>query len=152
MCIFSRIAIDHCVLTSFFEFENLFNFRKQHIAHFGWVDSKKMSKHNDSAENPHFMLWPDQFKKNSSNQGMTLYNKPGFQPKNICCFPGQICKVSSLNFFLSNHGETHWILISQLGHLLDGKNGADTEGYPVANTRRFTNARKIQCSVIVKVS
>ena len=31
-------------------------------------------------------------------------------------------------------------------------NGEDTEGYPVANTCRFTNARKIQCSVIVKVS
>ena len=29
--------------------------------------------------------------------------------------------------------------------------GLNTEGYPVANTRRFSNARKIQCSVIVKV-
>ena len=27
-----------------------------------------------------------------------------------------------------------------------------TEGYPVANTHRFTNARKIHCSVIVKLT
>ena len=47
-----------------------------------------------------------------------------------------LCKLLLILFFLA-HGQTK---------------ARHTESYPVANTRRFSNARKIQCSVIVKVS
>ena len=48
----------------------------------------------------------------------------------------------------------HIVVLNKLILLKDVKKliVLPTEGYPVANTRRFTNARKNHCSVIVKMS